>query len=880
MGRMAEPEEIFARVPTSCSRGAEPLAGRRVLVTAGGTREPLDAVRFLGNRSSGRMGVALAAEARRRGADVTLLAANLAVRAPAGVEVVETPTAADDAARRSRARDADVVVMAAAVADYRPAERARGQAAEGRRAAGRSSSSRRPTSLRELGARRSATARCSSASRADRGERGPRARAREARRQARRPRRLQRRGARRHRLRLRRERGRADLGATASGASRRRRRSGSPPRSSTRSSGLLGEAMAGVGRRSPPSPRTRSRIVANLGRVVHAPDETLRLVVLCLVAEGHLIVEDFPGVGKTMLAKALARSLDCRFSRLQFTPDLLPSDVTGVNVFDQRTNEFEFRPGPVFANLLLVDEINRASPKTQAALLECMQENQVTVDGVSYQLARAVHGDRDAEPDRVRGHLPAARGAARPLHAAARARLPAARRGGADARPSRRATRRSTTLRAGRRRGGGAARSSRPRSAVYVEESLNRYVVALLRAHPLRRAALPRRQPARRDRAAAGGQGARARGGTRLRRPGRRQGRRRARARAPADPRAGGARGRARPAPSWSARCSSSTPVPRMTSPRPARPRARGRHATSPPGRSARGRCTRSRSGSRSRVAARLASGCALPTRPVRLDRAAARRATHVEGDDVVVDARARARARRPPPGSSTLDERIGGSASADRLTPSAGAPAARYVLERGAARPLPVERRRRVVEDPFGLARASVTARAAGALLVLPALVELDRAVLRGRRRGRGGRRLLLRRPTRLRPPRRARLRRGRIAPARPLALDRAPRPADGQGARGGAARRGRASCSTRGAGGAVRGRGARRGFDRRYATDPTRPAATARGRERRRARRVERDFTAALELLGRRTARTGARSSRSCSARRAAARALELSS
>ncbi len=127
-------------------------------------------------------------------------------------------------------------------------------------------------------------------------------------------------------------------------------------------------------------------IAANIGSVILGKDEVIRACVVALLAGGHVIVEDFPGVGKTLLAKSLAHSIDCRFARIQFTPDLLPSDVTGVSVFDQRASEFEFRPGPIFANIVLADEINRASPKTQSSLLECMEERQATVDNVTHRI--------------------------------------------------------------------------------------------------------------------------------------------------------------------------------------------------------------------------------------------------------------------------------------------------------------------------------------------------------------------------------------------------------------------------------------------------------------------------------------------------------------
>jgi len=128
------------------------------------------------------------------------------------------------------------------------------------------------------------------------------------------------------------------------------------------------------------------RVVENIEKVIVGKADSVRLTVVGLLCQGHLLIEDVPGTGKTMLAKSLARSLGCSFNRIQFTPDMLPSDVTGVSIFNQKAQEFEFRPGPIMAQIVLTDEINRATPKTQAALLEAMEERQVTVDGITHRL--------------------------------------------------------------------------------------------------------------------------------------------------------------------------------------------------------------------------------------------------------------------------------------------------------------------------------------------------------------------------------------------------------------------------------------------------------------------------------------------------------------
>ncbi|MFZ3172305.1 MAG: MoxR family ATPase [Carboxydocellales bacterium] len=134
--------------------------------------------------------------------------------------------------------------------------------------------------------------------------------------------------------------------------------------------------------------RLMDKLITNIAKVIIGKEDIIKHVLITFLCQGHILIEDVPGMGKTMIVRSLARSLGCTFSRIQFTPDLMPSDVTGVNIFDQKTSEFAFYPGPIFNQMILADEINRATPKTQASLLESMEERQVTVDGVSHPLPK------------------------------------------------------------------------------------------------------------------------------------------------------------------------------------------------------------------------------------------------------------------------------------------------------------------------------------------------------------------------------------------------------------------------------------------------------------------------------------------------------------
>ena len=148
------------------------------------------------------------------------------------------------------------------------------------------------------------------------------------------------------------------------------------------------------------------KVAANVERVIIGKRQEVRLTLVALLCRGHLLIEDVPGTGKTMLAKAVARSLGCSFRRIQFTPDLLPSDVTGLSIYNQKTQEFEFRPGPIMAQVVLADEINRATPKTQSALLECMEEGQISVDGATYKIPAPFHVLATQNPIEYEGTFP------------------------------------------------------------------------------------------------------------------------------------------------------------------------------------------------------------------------------------------------------------------------------------------------------------------------------------------------------------------------------------------------------------------------------------------------------------------------------------------
>jgi MoxR-like ATPase len=151
---------------------------------------------------------------------------------------------------------------------------------------------------------------------------------------------------------------------------------------------------------------TIKRIIDNVEKVIIGKRQAVELAVICLLSQGHLLIEDAPGVGKTMLARSLARTIQCSFKRIQFTPDMLPGDITGVSIYNQKTQTFDFHPGPIMAQVVLADEINRATPKVQSALLECMEEHQLTVDGTTYRMPAPFHVLATQNPIEYEGTFP------------------------------------------------------------------------------------------------------------------------------------------------------------------------------------------------------------------------------------------------------------------------------------------------------------------------------------------------------------------------------------------------------------------------------------------------------------------------------------------
>ena len=485
------------------------------------------------------------------------------------------------------------------------------------------------------------------------------------------------------------------------------------------------------------------RVVASLASVIHAPAETLRMPLLCLLAEGHVLIEDVPGVGKTVLAKALARALELDFSRLQFTPDLLPSDVTGVNVYEQHTGAFRFRPGPVFANVLLVDEVNRASPKTQSALLEAMQESQVTVDGETYPLVRPFLVFATQNPVEYEGTYPLPeaqldRFAVRmeigypPLLEEARmlaeqtgdAPLDALRAGRNPLRAPGRDRRRALGLRRGERQ------PLRRRGAP---------------AHAFELAPGPRREPSLGHRAATAGKGPGARRAPGLRHTGRRPGAGRAGACTQAHPRSDCALVRSR------CRRHRSGGADGHTGSRVSAGGAPGSRSIVALGLGALavswlfGAVAVAvvgvglvLAGILARLWARYASGGVAVERSLPAGEI-------VEGDDLVLELRAR-RLSRLPLGAVSVRQPAGRLGTPElRLRHSEGvvvlprAPRGRYVLER-----LLVS-----IEDPLGLERVSYATGDRREVLVRPRVPELDVLFSDAGARGTGGARALLRRPS-----------------------------------------------------------------------------------------------------------------------------------